>query len=432
MKAERTFNPARLGFFLTICVLAGLILLGQVPAVLQAQQADTAASNGDTERARRTLAKALSEEKRVRARAARLQQEASSAQKAADSTAQQSAMIAAQVQQSEAAIATGEARLALIAQKRAALDARLAAKQEPIVHLTAALQTLSRRPLALSVLQPGSLRDLVHMRAVLSSALPQVEERTAGLRAEIERSRALEREARQAVQALQENENQWANRRKQLAALETRQRLASRRAGTMAAQETDRALALAEKSTNLGALVDVLDKAAARRNQLAQLAGPILRPPKPEQSLVVGAKPASAQSPASEDAAASLPAGPRGYTLPVTGRIVTGFGARLPSGLSSEGITLSPRAMAQVVAPAAGRVAFAGPYRGYGRIVIVEHERGWTSLVTGLLRIDAQVGSTVSSGTPLGIAGNGNPVVTLELRHGGKTFNPLEYLAASQ
>lgn len=111
---------------------------------------------------------------------------------------------------------------------------------------------------------------------------------------------------------------------------------------------------------------------------------------------------------------------------------MTGFGARLPSGLSSEGISLAPRAMAQVVAPAAGRVAFAGPYRGYGRIVIVEHERGWTSLVTGLLRIDAQVGATVSSGTPLGIAGNGNPVVTLQLRHGGKTFNPLEYLAASQ
>lgn len=431
MKVERASNPVRLGFFIALCVIAAPILLVQVPAVLQARQADTAAGSVDTQRARATLAKALSEEKRVRARAARLQKEASSAQKAADSTAQQSAMIAAQVQQSEAAIATGEARLALIAQKRAALDARLAAKQEPIVHLTAALQTLSRRPLALSVLQPGSLRDLVHMRAVLASALPQVEARTAGLRAEIERSRALEREARQAVQALQENENRWAARRKQLAALETRQRLASRRAGTMAAQETDRALALAEKSANLDALVDVLDKAAARRNQLAQLAGPILRPSRPEQSLVVGAKPAGVQSSA-RDPAASLPPGPRGYTLPVTGRIVTGFGARLPSGLSNEGIRLAPRAMAQVVAPAAGRVAFAGPYRGYGRIVIVEHEHGWTSLVTGLLRIDAQVGAMVASGTPLGIAGNGNPVVTLELRNGGKTFNPLEYLASSQ
>ena len=76
---------------------------------------------------------------------------------------------------------------------------------------------------------------------------------------------------------------------------------------------------------------------------------------------------------------------PSPYLLPVAGRTVSGFGAVEDVG-TSNGITLAPRPGAQVVAPAAGRVAFAGPYRGYGRIVIIEHDGGWTSLVTGLAR----------------------------------------------
>ena len=71
--------------------------------------------------------------------------------------------------------------------------------------------------------------------------------------------------------------------------------------------------------------------------------------------------------------------------------MVTGFGAP-QGGALSQGIAIAPLAGAQVVAPAAGRIAFAGPYRGYGQIVIVEHAGGWTSLVTGLVRADTAVG----------------------------------------
>jgi hypothetical protein len=78
--------------------------------------------------------------------------------------------------------------------------------------------------------------------------------------------------------------------------------------------------------------------------------------------------------------------------------------------------------------PAAGRVAFAGPYRGYGRIVIIEHPGGWTSLVTGLARVDARVGEMLVGGAPLGIAGQRRPTVALELRRAGEPVNPLRYL----
>ena len=110
------------------------------------------------------------------------------------------------------------------------------------------------------------------------------------------------------------------------------------------------------------------------------------------------------------------------------GRLVAGFG-ELPKDLPrSRGIVLAVRQGAQIVAPAPGRVAFAGPYRGYGMIVIIEHPGGWTSLVTGLAQLDTRIGDSLLIGSPLGIAGAGRPLLTLELRHGGEAVNPLDYI----
>jgi septal ring factor EnvC (AmiA/AmiB activator) len=113
--------------------------------------------------------------------------------------------------------------------------------------------------------------------------------------------------------------------------------------------------------------------------------------------------------------------------LPVVGRTVAGFGAPEGPG-TSRGITFAPTAGAQVVAPAAGRVVFAGPYRGYGRIVIIDHDGGWTSLVTGLARLDVGVGDRLVGGSPLGVAGPGQPTISLELRREGEPVNPLQYI----
>jgi septal ring factor EnvC (AmiA/AmiB activator) len=74
-------------------------------------------------------------------------------------------------------------------------------------------------------------------------------------------------------------------------------------------------------------------------------------------------------------------------------------------------------------------VAFAGPYRGYGEIVIIEHAGGWTSLITGLARLDTTVGAQLLAGSPLGVAAAAQPVVTLELRRQGVPVNPLEQVA---
>ena len=365
------------------------------------------------------LARAQAQQAEAGKRALELETAARNAVAEADKTAQESAALAARIQQAEATIAANQAQIAVVSGQRAALRARLAQHQQPLVRLTAALQRLSRRPPVLSLLRPGSLRDTVYLRAVMQTMLPEVERRTAGLRAEIDRARALEARAQQANADLRASEGEFARRRQELAALETRQRLASREASGVADREAERALALAEQARDLGGLVGELAQQGALRGELAALPGPVLRPPQPAAAQV-----AEAPTP-SPSATAGLP----GYRLPVAGRLIQGFGEALPGKPRSRGIALAANPSAQAVAPAAGRVAFAGSYAGYGQIVIIEHAGGWTSVVTGLVALDTRVGQQLVAGSPIGLAGPSRPVVMLELRRAGQPVNPLEIAA---
>ncbi|RNJ64269.1 MAG: metalloendopeptidase [Porphyrobacter sp. IPPAS B-1204] len=364
------------------------------------------------------LSRATRESRAAEARAARLTAEAEAATEAATRTASEAAALAARIQQAEAEGEVARARLSIARDARAALTARLARKQEPTARLAAALQTAARRPLALSALQPGSLKEVVYVRAVLDSAVPQIRARTASLRSELAQGRALEAQAAKALDELRASETALRQRRVQLSALENRQRIASRTAQGAALREGERALALAEEARDLDGLVDKLGEVAALRQELAALPGPVLRPD--DLSAALPAAPAPAPS-------ASAPP-PRDFQLPVQGRTLIGFGAKRDSGLASTGLTLAPAKGAQVVAPARGRVAFAGTYRGFGRIIIIEHAGGWTSLVTGLEQVDVAVGDMVIGGSPVGRASGGAAPVTIELRGDGKPVNPLQYL----
>ena len=371
----------------------------------------------DATRAQEDMLAARREGDAARERAEKLEKQARQVTQQAEKTAREAAAVAARIQQTEAAIAVQTAKVRLVASQRAELRARLAERQAPLAGLTGALQRLSRRPPLLALLRPGSVRDAVYLRALLDTMLPEVQRRTASLRSEIERGRALERNAQAAANDLKMTEAEMRRRRGELATLEARQRLASREATGVAARESERALALAEKARDLSDLVDEMGRQGELRQELAALPGPIMRPPRPEEAQVI----ASSQF-------VTPPEGLPTYMLPVTGRVVTGFGEDAPGLNRSRGITLATRANAQAVAPAPGRIAYAGPYRGYDRIVIIEHSGGWTSLVTGLARLDVDVGERVVAGSPLGMTGPGQPQVLVELRREGEPVNPLQYI----
>ena len=267
---------------------------------------------------------------------------------------------------------------------------------------------MARRPLALALVQPGSVSDAVHMRAVLGQVLPIIQERTAGLRAEMERSRALRDTAEQAAASLAQSQSDLRTRQAALRTVETQKRLAAKDYRSNAGLESDRALALGERARDIVDLMDRLQAAGDLRDELAALPGPMLRPARPD--LTTAPAPARLRQ----------PGGAPPYRLPVMGQLVTGMGELSDSGVRSRGLTISTQAGALAVAPTAGRVVFAGPYRGYGQILILDHGGGWTSLITGLLRLTAAVGDNLRQGDPLGTAGPGRPSVTIELRRNGR------------
>ncbi|MDR6705793.1 MULTISPECIES: murein hydrolase activator EnvC family protein [unclassified Novosphingobium] len=400
---------------------AGVLLMAALLAPLLASAAG-AQGLDDPAQTRRDLAAAQAQAGQARARAERLDHDAQQATAAADKAAKEAAALAARIQEAEAQIVADEARIRIIETQRRELRAQLAQRQKPLVELTGALQRLSRRPPLVALLRPGSLADSVHTRALLESMLPQVQRRTAALRSELARARALQEQAKAAEAALHGEIAALGTRRRDLGAMEARQRQAAREANGGASREAERALALAEKARDLGGLLDGLEQAAALRDRLAALPGPVLRPA-PGSAGVGQMVNEAAYAPSPSPTPTALP----DFLLPVTGRLVSGFGDA-SRGTAARGITLSVRAQAQVVAPSGGRIAFAGPFAGYGQIIIIDHPGGFTSLITGLERISAQVGDNVVAGSPLGAAGGGRPQITLELRRDGRPVNPLDQL----
>ncbi|MBY0619403.1 murein hydrolase activator EnvC family protein [Sphingomonas ursincola] len=363
------------------------------------------------EQERTALARALADAKAAARRSATLERQADSAVAEADKARAEARVVASRVQQAEAEIAAAEARVKIIATLQRAQRARLAARQQPLARLTAALQSMARRPTMLALVQPGSIDDLVRVRAVLATTLPRVEAETAALRKDIARSRDLARQANRAAALQREGRQQLAYRRAELARLEARARNRSRELASTSRLEEERALGLSERARDLDSLVGDLEASATLRQQLAALEGPVLRPPRPQASEVIENAPAPASS--------ARPA----YRLPAAGAIVTGFGEVAATGVRSRGLTLATRPGAQLIAPADGRIAFAGAYRGFGQIVIIEHVGGWTSLITGLARTKLKVGERIAQGDPLGRAADNRPRITVELRRNGRPID---------
>ncbi|MFA5041584.1 MAG: peptidoglycan DD-metalloendopeptidase family protein, partial [Bdellovibrionales bacterium] len=113
---------------------------------------------------------------------------------------------------------------------------------------------------------------------------------------------------------------------------------------------------------------------------------------------------------------------------PVSGNMRKSFGDKDADGVRSEGLTLAAPSGAPVVAPYPGKVVFAGPFRGYGQIMILQHDNGYYTFLSGFGRIDAEMAQDVDAGEPLGVLPvkeGAKPELYFEWRRGDKPANPL-------
>lgn len=366
--------------------------------------ATSAAARADP---RAQLAAAQAESAAAAKRAGELERAAAAQTDAARQARLAEAALAQRIAATQADIAAAEARLTLVRWLAGQQQARLAAKQAPVARLLAALQSLAGRPPVVAIAQPGTVDDLVHVRAVLGTTLPAIRARTIEVRGELDHTRGLQRSAAQAAAALREGRARLETNRLALVRLEAEHRLRARNLNQSALYQSERALALGERARDIVGLMSTTRDAAAVGASLATLSGPLPRPGRAGE-MARGAAPAAGA-----------------YRLPVPGRIVTGFGEVSDSGVRSRGLTLATARGASVSAPAAGRVLFAGRFRRYGRVVVIDHGLGWTSALTGLDQATVARGDRVKAGDAIGRAAiSDDPRITIELRRRGRPIEP--------
>jgi murein hydrolase activator len=381
----------------------GAALAGAIGAAMLAATALPAQEAPDLGEQQQRLVEAKRQSAAAQARSAQLEAQASAERDEAVRAQQQEGAVAARIQQAQADMAAAQARIAIVRRLLAGQRAQLATQQTPVVRLIAALQSLARRPAVVALIQPGSVDDLVHVRAVLGTVTPLVQARTADIRAELTRSRALDAAAAIAVKSLNDSRKRLEDERLQYTRLEAEHRLKSRALGRDAMFESDRAIGLGERARDIVDLMDQLGDAATVGAELDRLSGPLPRPAQAGEGSSVATLPWTRST--------------APYRLPVLGKLVTGLGELSDAGVRSRGLTFETQPGATVIAPAAGRVIFAGRFRDYGMIVILDHGKGWTTLLSGLDTLAVRAGDRVPQGRPIGAAPKADaPRVTVELR----------------
>jgi septal ring factor EnvC (AmiA/AmiB activator) len=128
--------------------------------------------------------------------------------------------------------------------------------------------------------------------------------------------------------------------------------------------------------------------------------------------------------------------------LPVSGAVLKDWGAPDGYGGTEKGDSIATRPGAIVAAPADARVAFAGPYRSYGQLLILNAGGGYHIVLAGMDRINVSVGQFVLAGEPVGAMGDGSartaaaiaigaaqPVLYVEFRKDGAAIDPAPWWA---
>jgi len=380
-------------------VVRGFAIAGGLLAILAAGQLAAAQAPTIAEQ-RSRLQNANTESQAALARSRALEAAAAGERDQAAQARVREAAAGERIKAAEADIAAAVARIAIVDRQLAEQRTRVAERQGPILRLIAALQSMARRPPVLALVQPGSTADTVHVRAMLATAMPVVAARTAAVRAELERIRRLRADVRSAVAGLRDARIRIESERIAMVRLEGEHRARSQEYDRGALLESDRALALGERARDIVDQMQAVGQAVELEGDLAALPGPL---------------PRGGAQPAARPGARGAP-----YRLPVSGEVVTGMGELSATGVRARGITLACAQNAQALAPAGGRIVYAGPFRAYGAVVIIDHGQGWTSLVAGLGSVSVRVGDRVAQGRAIGRAPGGDaPRITVELRRRG-------------
>ena len=314
----------------------------------------------------------------------------------------------------EAAYAAEEQLMILADESRAAQQA-LVSDQAAMEDLLAALMTM-RTPPALAA-NPDDVSGAIRAAILMSEAAPALANRAGDLRAQITTIDALAEATREQQANLLRATSAADARREEIAALAEEKRRASASLDAEMTAARANARKLADEAASLRELLDGLAKSAPPAPSV-----------KPGQKPAAGKPAARAASPAPARPAATAAAG--APLSPVVGTPLRRFG-RVIEGQKQEGLTLSARAGATVVAPLDARVQYSGPFRTYGQMAILDVGNDVLVVVSGMEALFPEAGQWVLAGEPIGRMADQkspSPQLYLEVRRKGQPVDPETWL----
>jgi len=341
---------------------------------------------------------------------------------------------AAMLRQAEDALSEASARVADLTRQRADAEARLAARAAALAPMLPVIERLSLYPAETLLAVPMPPEQAVRGVLVLGALTRTLERQAVDLRAEQGEVASLRAEVDAALPGLAQAQAAQGRLAQSLDASIANAHRLHRVAEDAANDAARRAAADAARAQTIRAAIARIEAERSSAEDKARADAAAAAAPKPGDDAPAGTE--SRQRVLVQPQAGGLVAG-RQLTAPVAGLIVRAFGAATDAGPAS-GVSYLAPPNARVVSPCGGRVVFAGPFRSFGLLAIVDCGGGYHFVMSGLDRLDVQVGQAVQPAEPVGImpswdpqdATETRPTLYLELRKDGAPVNPAPFLRA--
>lgn len=311
-----------------------------------------------------------------------------------------------------------ETKLADLDIKANQLNQAIYGDRQTLTRLLAALQRIENNPPPPLATHPKDAAEAARAAQLMSTVSRDLKNRADTFAARLEDSQKIRGEIEQKRMSLAANEKTLAKRRAQIS------QLVGQKSNLEKSVAKDREAALREVSklaSEAKSLRELIESFEAATASVAPRVKPGSKRTKPRSS--IAAKPVK------------LPKGVGKFTsakgklrAPVPGRITRNYGS------GEKGMTVSTRSKAQVISPYAGRIEFAGAFKNYDNVVILNVGSGYFILMTGIGETYVETGENVRIGEPLGLMPfneKGASNLYIEFRKNGGTINPRPWLGSA-
>jgi septal ring factor EnvC (AmiA/AmiB activator) len=441
--ATRRRQDGMSGGLLALVVLVPPLLVLSVAPRAETPATPEAVQKALEEKTRRAENLKRIEEALAASTGARAKFEAEIASIGGDRTKLNTALLDAtrQAQATEVRMSRLEERLRTLGASEAALRRSLEARRGVIAEILAALQRMGRRPPPAVLVRPEDVLAVIRTSMLLGAVVPELRGEAETLAADLSELVRLKGLIAADREGLTNDLAGWAREQQRLNALIAARRARQAEIESGLAAERTRA---AELSVQARSLKDLLDRmegevASARRAaEEARAAETREARATQERFAAAGARDPARLAPKVRfvDTRGDLP-------RPVSGALLRSFNQPDGNGGTTRGISLATRPKAVVSSPADGWVSFAGQFRSYGRLLIINAGDGYYLLLAGMDQINVEVGQFVLAGEPVAAMGEGgtgadaaagdrgDPVLYVEFRKDGGSIDPEPWWAKS-